>query len=156
MALPPVGAGLPQVDRRQELWSENHLANLNPGSRLQVPATNIRSTNAGVGGQSLGRKQEPWERMEAMHLAAGGGFDRGLGLNPNYGANKPKHARRMIAQKSSIEIDNAQPKSGPAKIDPSLSGVDKVLAAHEMAAKFEEHGNDSASRLGRTIRRLLG
>ena len=156
----PLTSNLPPVDRRQDLWSEAHQALLNPGAKVQLPAVGVRPGQAGVGNNSLGREQEPWERVQNFQLAGSFGFDRGLGLAPDsYGSSRKKPPRRnlMGTDKGAVAIDG-QPqeaaKKAPPIIDPKLSSHQKLQMAHAMAAHLEERNHERANRLAMQPRQL--
>lgn len=156
----PLTSTLPPMDRRQDFWSEAHQALLNPGAKVQLPAVGVRPGQTGVGNNSLGREQEPWERLQNFQLAAGVAFDQGLGLAPDsYGSSRKKPPRRnlMGTDKGAVAIDGQRQeaaKKAPPIIDPKLSSHEKLQRAHAMAAHLEERNHERANRLAMQPRQL--
>lgn len=133
-------------DRRIDLYSESHQAHLNPGQRVGV--AEISSGGPGQTRDSTQQNLSGWQRTELAFQNAGNNFQSGDRW-ARYSSGGGRSSGR-----GSIEIDGTNPQNTQLRpnIQVKQSGIERLEAAYQNAATFEETQRDRRVLLGRSRR----
>jgi hypothetical protein len=146
----PVDLSLRPDLRRPELFSQDFQARLNPGGSVGIRQAGVNPNGTGHAGETLGRRQEPWERMAAFQGGGGGGFHR---ASIDYGSNRARDQRMKQGggTAGTVVIDGPapRPEQRPFELPAGLSGFARSALVAERAANFEEQSRGNLARLGR-------